>query len=301
MITLLKTRILFLVLILLCLSLWGNSQVVTGHYGPGLFGLRSAHGYPMGWSYVNVTHFYYAGEMKNNEGKISTLARPLHAIANINGVAFGKSLEDVGLNYNAVFVAPLTNLAPNPETLELDPNNIGLADIYLIPLMLSKNFSRLALNTRYGVWLPTGSYTAGNKSNKGKGFWSHNFGLGLTAYLSKDKSWHASLMNSFEVNSKQEGTNITAPPSYVGEWGIGKTFNSVFNMGIIGYTNRQIGKQKGGELPANLKYYRVNAVGMEFNYRTENKWVFMTRWYLEYLAKNRPEGTAIRFIVLKNF
>ena len=40
---------------------------------------------------------------------------------------------------------------------------------------------------------------------------------------------------------------------------------------------------------------------MEVNYRTQSKWVFITRWYVEYLGVNRPEGTVIRFIFLKNF
>jgi hypothetical protein len=277
------------------------SQVLTGHYGPGLFGLRSAHGFPMGWSYVNVTHIYYAGEMKDNDGKISTLAKPVNVIANISGAIWGKRIDKINANYNAAVILPFTNLAPNPETLELDPEGIGLGDIKVIPLMLSWNLNRIAINARYAFWAPTGSFKAGSKSNKGKGFWSHNIGLGLTAYFDKQKTWHLSWMNTFELNTKQKDTDIKPASTWVTEWGIGKTFEESFNMGFIGYTTLQIGKQSGGNIPSGSNNYRVNAVGMEFNYRTKTKWVFITRWYLEYLGINRPEGTVIRFIFLKNF
>ena len=278
-----------------------KSQVVSGHYGPGLFGVRSAHGFPTGFSYLNTTHLYYAGEYKDNDGKISTLAEPINVIANISGGTWGTRLEKLNANYSVALILPITNLAPNPETLELDPDGVGLGDINIIPLMLTWNLNRVSFNTRYAIWIPTGSFESESKSNKGKGFWSHNVGLGLTVYLDKAKTWNVNWMNTIEFNGKQKETNITPPSIWVSEWGIGKTFEESFNIGLIGYSNRQISDQKGGDVPENWNNYKVSAIGMEFNYRTKSKWVFTTRWYLESLGVNRPEGTAIRFILMKNF
>ena len=81
---------------------------------------------------------------------------------------------------------------------------------------------------------------------------------------------------------------------------IPKLVEEVFNIGVIGHNVAQVTNQKGGETPVLLKH-RLNGLGLEMGYRTKNKWIFTTRWYLEYLAKNRPEGTAIRFVLLKNF
>lgn len=287
-------------LILIVVQSQLKAQVTTGHYGPGLFGLRSAHGFPMGWSFVNVSHFYYAGEFKDNDGNVSTLSEPVNVIANISGGLWGKKLESINANYNAGLIIPLANLAPNIETLELDPERIGLGDIFIIPAMLTWNFGRITLNTRYTLWLPSGSYSEGSKSNRGKGFWSHNIGLGTTVYLDKASTWHVSAMNTYELNSRQKETNIKPGDVYTLEWGIGKTIEQVFNIGLIGHNVFQLTKQKGGDNATSFKH-QLNGVGMEFNYRTQNKWVFITRWYLEYLAKNRPEGTMIRFIFLKNF
>ncbi len=288
------------IIIVLAFS-YAQSQVVIGHYGAGTFGLRSGLGSTMGWSYLNVTHLYYAGEIKDNNGNISTLAKPINVIANISGVSWGRKLEKFKTNYNSSIILPLTNLAPNPETLELDPEKIGLGDIMASPLSLTWNFNRVSFNTRYAIWIPTGSFDSESKNNKGKGFWSHNIGLGSTVYLDKAKTWNISWMNTFEFNSKQKTTNITPPSTWVSEWGIGKTFDNAFNIGVIGYNTRQISDQKGGDIPKNGNNYRINAIGMEFNYRTKRKSVFITRWYLEYLGINRPEGTVIRFIFLKNF
>lgn len=293
------------IILILCISLFlfptsASAQLVTGHYGAGLFGLRSAGGFPTGWSYVNVTHFYYAGEYKDNDGKISTLSKPVNVVANISAGVWGKNLDGINAKFNAAVVIPITNLALNPENLDLDPERIGIGDIYVIPVMLTWNFDKVLLNTRYGIWLPVGSYEAGSSSNRGKGFWSHNLGLGITYLFDNTKTWHISAMSSFEFNSKQKDTDITPGSALVIEWGIGKTFNKSFNMGIIGYNTRQVSKQKGTTTQT-LNNYAVNAMGMEFSYRTDDKWAFITRWYLEYLATNRPEGTTIRFIFLKNF
>jgi hypothetical protein len=249
---------------------------------------------------VNVTHFYYAGEYKDNDGKISTLSKPVNVIANISAGIWGTNFKSINAKFNAAVVLPVTNLALNPETLDLDPERIGLGDVYIIPAMLSWNFNKILLNTRYEIWLPVGSFEEGSKSNRGKGFWSHNLGLGITFLFDNTKTWHLSAMGTFEFNSKQKDTDITPGSAVVVEWGIGKTFNSAFNMGIIGYSTWQVSKQNGNTAQT-LNNYAVNAMGMEFSYRTDDKWAFITRWYLEYLAINRPEGIAIRFILLKNF
>lgn len=293
-------RVLLVLTFLLFLGSNVSAQLVTGHYGPGLFGLRSAGGFPTGWSYVNVTHFYYAGEYKDNDGKISTLSKPVNVIANISTGIWGTNIEKINAKYNAAVVLPVTNLALNPENLDLDPEKVGIGDVYVIPAMLTWNFDRVLLNTRYGIWLPVGSYKAGSKNNHGKGFWSHNLGLGATFLIDNKKTWHISAMGTFEFNSKLRDTEITPGSALVVEWGIGKTFNNSFNMGIVGYNTRQVSKQKG-VTEQTLNNYSVNGLGMEFSYRTQDKWAFITRWYLEYLAANRPEGSVIRFIMLKNF
>ena len=83
-----KTYYLIFVFLILGIS-QVKSQIVSGHYGPGLFGVKSAHGFPTGFSYLNVTHLYYAGEYKDNAGKISTLEKPINVIANITGGVWG--------------------------------------------------------------------------------------------------------------------------------------------------------------------------------------------------------------------
>ena len=51
-------------------------------------------------------------------------------------------------------------------------------------------------------------------------------------------------MNTFEINGEQKSTNITAPSTWVSEWGVGKTFEEAFNLGFIGYNTRQFSDQK---------------------------------------------------------
>lgn len=279
-----------------------GGQTLTGHYTPGLFGLRSGHSFPTGFSYLNVTHMYYAGEIKDNDGKISTLAKPVNVVANVNGVLWGRRLEGLNANFNAGVAIPLTNLALNPETLDLDPERIGIGDIFLIPALLSWDFGRVVARVQYGLFLPTGSFSAGSKSNRGKGFWTHAPSAAVTGYLDADKQWHVSAHGLYEMHTTQQETDIKPGQDLVIEWGVGRTWDGAFNMGLIGYnlfqTSDQVNTDGSG---TGLNKYRINGIGAEFGYRTKSRWAFITRWYLEYDAINRPEGTIIRFVVLKNF
>ncbi len=279
-----------------------SGQALTGHYSPGLFGLRSGHAFPTGFSYLNITHVYYAGELKDNDGKVSTLAKPVNVVANINGVVWGRRIEALKANYNAGVAIPLSNLALNPETLDLDPERVGIGDIIAIPLLLSWNFGRIVTRMQYTVFLPTGSFAAGSVNNRGKGFWTHTLSSAVTGYLDANKAWHASAHAAYEIHTKQQETAIKPGQDVVVEWGVGRTWDGAFNMGLIGYnvfqTTDQVNADGSG---TGLKKYRVNGIGAEFGYRTPSRWAFVTRWYLEYDALNRPEGTVIRFVVLKNF
>ena len=279
-----------------------DGQTLTGHYSPGLFGLRSAHSFPMGFSYLNVTNIYYAGEVKDNDGQISTLAKPVSVVANINGVLWGRRVDALKANFNAGVAVPIANLALNPETLDLDPERVGISDIFLIPALLSWDFGRVVTRVHYGLFLPTGSFAVGSVSNRGKGFWTHALASAVTAYLDPDKAWHASVHGTYEIHTKQKESDIKPGQNIVIEWGVGRTWNNAFNMGLIGHnvfqTTDQVNADGSG---TGLKKYRVNGIGAEFGYRTASRWAFITRWYLEYAARNRPEGTTIRFVVLKNF
>lgn len=279
-----------------------DGQTLTGHYSPGLFGLRSGHSFPTGFSFLNVTHVYYAGEIKDNDGKISTLAKPVNVVANINGVVWGRRFEELKANFNAAVAIPVTNLALNPETLDLDPERVGIGDIYVIPVLLSWDFGRIVTRVQYGLFLPTGSFSAGSMSNRGKGFWTHTLSSAVTAYLDADRAWHASAHGAYEIHTTQEDTDIKPGQDLVIEWGVGRTWDGVFNMGLIGYNVFQTTNQRNADGGSTgLRKYRVNGIGAEFGYRTQSRWAFVTRWYVEFDARNRPEGSVVRFVLLKNF
>jgi len=286
----------------LALATGAEGQTLTGHYGPGLFGLRSGYGFPMGFTYLNITQVYYAAEMKDNDGQVSTLAKPVNVVANVSALTWGRRIEGLKANFNAGVAVPLANLALNPETLELDPERVGIGDIFVIPALFSWDFGRIVTRLQYNLFLPTGSFTAGSASNRGKGFWTHGPSAGVTGYLDSGRAWHASVSGAYEIHTTQQETDIKPGQDLVIEWGVGRTWDSAFNMGLVGYntfqTTDQVNADGGG---TGLRKYRVNGIGAEFGYRTESRWSFVTRWYLEYDARNRTEGTLIRFVVAKNF
>lgn len=53
----------------------------------------------------------------------------------------------------------------------------------------------------YGLFIPTGKFTAGASNNHGLGMWSHELSAGTTVYLDKKKQWHAATNAYYNIQS----------------------------------------------------------------------------------------------------
>ena len=172
----------------------------------------------------------------------------------------------LGGNYAATAVLPLLNVAINtPQSTS--GTGVGFSDIYVQPLQLGWHKERYDVLAGYGLYMPTGRFTAGASNNHGLGMWSHELSAGTTVYLDEKKQWHAATNAYYNIQSHIRGTNRKAGNVLSLEGGVGRTFCSgLCNVGIDYYTQWKVTDDKFPNVPAGfIGKHRYYGLGPEIN------------------------------------
>ena len=115
-------------------------------------------------------------------------------------------------------------------------NVFGLGDIQLEPVLLSWHEQQFDVAAGYALWAPTGDFNASHGAltaltSPGNGYWTHMFTLGGVYYPDDAKSWALSLLNRYEINTRQDQTGITPGEMYTLEWGLSKSVAKGVDVG----------------------------------------------------------------------
>lgn len=280
---------------LLCSS--GVHAQETGHYVPGLTGLKSASVPAPGFYYANLTLSYTFDRINDPDGKPTTLDADINVLGNVNSLIWILEPTILGARYGLQANIPITNRAylPGDEALN-QVGKTGVADIYIQPLNLGWSSTRNHFNVRYGFFAPTGRFQSGGLSNTGKGFWTHMFTVGDTIFLGPERTWHASAMFRYETHTKKEGVDLTAGDDIVLDWGVGKTLGT-FDVGVVGANTWQVTREKGMDSVSTK--YSAHALGGAVQYAIPR-----ARLSLRFLAnfdvrtRNRAEGILLAFMLV---
>jgi hypothetical protein len=170
----------------------------------------------------------------------------------------------LGANYGVMAAMPFANAALEAPGLGLDAElSTGPADLYIVPFQLGWHKPRADVTTAFGLFLPTGRYTAGGSDNVGKGMWSYEFSAGTTVYLDEKKTLSVATSGFWELHSKKEDTgnisvgNILLTGVRVGqlltlEGGVGKSFlEGAASVGMAYYAQWKVTDDDFG-FPVNL-------------------------------------------------
>jgi hypothetical protein len=113
----------------------------------------------------------------------------------------------------------------------------------LLPhLMLAWHLEPADFVAAYGFWAPTGDFSRADPADPGKGFWSHMLTLRPTWYPTQNKAWAVSLLNWYEIHTRNDDIKITSGHSYTLEWSVGNALssNSQFESNFLFINNTLI-------------------------------------------------------------
>ncbi len=269
------------------------------HYPAGVEGIKAATLPPPGLYFRDYNYFYYSVEPN-----IFPLDKVL-AYVNAPRLIWLTGQKILGADYGMDLIVPfgyekIDYSIPNAftQTRRFSDDEFGLGDIQFEPVLLSWHLKQFDFAGGYAFWAPSGDFNATDVANIGKGFWTHMLTAGATWYPDEAKTWALSVLNRYEINQEQEDTDITYGQTLTMEWGISKTIEKVFDVGLAGYWQQQTTENDGG--PSGLSH--VVALGPEVSAAIPKFGLIASLRYLrEFAAVDRPEGNTVTLTVTKRF
>ena len=286
--------------------------VISGHYLPGVMGIRDIAIPEPGVYYMQYNLYYQVDKLKNKHGNsVDTVTVnlskrraiktdvdfSLHAFATAPVLAWIPEKKILGANFGFAILdyAAQVSFDFDEKTkrgygIHEHNSTVGLGDPYIRPIWLGWHFPRFDVTANYGVWLPFGRYKNGSVDNIGRGFTTHMIQMGGAYYLTENKASALTLFGTYEINGKLGGADITPGQRLSIEWGFSQFLSPVFAVGVTGYSNWEVTRDHGME--ASPLRDRVHGIGGEINYLIPklNNLFISVRHLQEYEARSRTLG-----------
>lgn len=295
-------RILFTLLLGCCLLSAPAAEGAVSHakhYTNGLGGMKGGSMPGPGFYWRQYHVFYNADRQTTNSGKKAAGDFDGSIYGFVNRAIYITETKILGADWIVDAIVPITNtdleLKVNGNKV-VDSNKFGLGDIMVEPLLLAWHGKQWDAIFGVSAYLPTGEFKKSRAANPGKGFTTLMSTFGGTLFFDEEKKWHASAVGRYEIHTKQEQTRVTHGNDFHIDWGVGRNFGGVFDLGLAGYTNWQVTKDSG----SNSNDNKVNsyAVGPEVAFMIPSwKLSVSLRSLWEFGNRNAPEGnlTALTF------
>lgn len=275
----------------------------TGHYPPGIEGLKGPTLPPPGLYFRDYNLFYYASRLNNNQGNNVT-PPGFRAItyANVPRIVWITDTKFLGGYLGVDALVPLMYQSLKIPAAGFDQSTFGVGDLFGEGT-LSWHLKQADLSAGAGVWAPTGD-SPGSRytptTSAGLGYWAGMLTAGATWYFDPEKTWAVSALNRYEFNAEQRHTDITPGQVLTLEWGVSKTLCKIFDAGAVGYYQQKM----TGDCGNGAVYYRdrVAAVGPEINVAIPKQMMFVSFRYLyEFMSEDRAQGHTFTLTLTKRF
>lgn len=279
------------------LTLFAAAASFTGHSVPVGRGSLGGTLPPPGFYLRDYNVFYVADRVNLPSGQRAPVDFQMSVYANVLrglwvsdvDLAGGKFFMDV----SAVAQTATTTIRGRRRT------DSGIGDAYVQPLGVGWHGKRWDAGTSYTVWIPTGKSEPGT-NKAGKGFWGHMLSAGVTVYLDENKSWATSVLNRYELNQRDRDTRITPGDQLFVEWGLSKKLRPTVDVGCVGCYQAQTTRDAGigARRPMDSEFF----AGPELVVGWPSLRMFSTLRYIEsFMAKDRPQGRALMWMVSRRF
>jgi hypothetical protein len=244
---------------------------VRGVYPTGMSATNAGVMPDAGLTYANLFIFNARDESKGADGEV--VATGTNAVMiDLNTFVWVSRRKLLG---GARFSAAATLLVSNNSLASDTAGQLsaggGFADFYFQPFILGWSTDRVAIRTAYGVLAPTGRFNADASDNVGSGYWTHAPSIGVTLFLTNDKTTTLSAFYMHEFHTVQEGTGIHPGQTADIDYSITRTVRindeAQLQLGVIGYGQWQTTDKTGPMITATQgsAHYQVNALGFASN------------------------------------
>jgi hypothetical protein len=244
---------------------------VRGVYPTGMSATNAGVTPASGLTYPNLFIFNARDESKGPDGEVLATGTNAVMIDLNTFVWVSRGTLPGGATFSAAATLLVSNNSLASDTAGQLSAGGGFADFYFQPFILGWTTDRVAIRTAYGVLAPTGRFNAGASDNVGSGYWTHAPSIGVTLFLTRDKTTTLSAFYMYEFHTVQEGTGVHPGQTADIDYSIARTVRvndeAQLQLGVIGYGQWQTTDKTGPTIsPAQgSAHYHVNALGFASN------------------------------------
>lgn len=282
----------------------GNAQLKGGHI-LGAMGLQAGTQAPENTLSVYVPGYLYDARSLHNADGDESIAKPdITMFITGAGASYVSDFKILGANYGATILLAFASNTIQGNTID-SKNSLAFTDMFLQPVQLGWHNKRADFVFSYSLYLPTGKFTAGASDNAGLGMFMNEFSGGTTVFFNDKKTFHFSVLASYEINGKKKDTDIKTGDIVSIEGGLGKTFymlnadktapKSILNAGLIYYLQYKVSNDKipFGNVVLEPDKDQIAGAGAEVNYfHIGSKTSAGLRWISEFGAESRFQGNT---------
>lgn len=270
---------------------------VTGHYVPGVEGVKGSSVPPAGTYYRGYGVHYDIDQLNDNNGDALPGSNTGSVTALANRFIHITDKQFLNADYGFETIIPVQHTSLDFELIGIDSSETEVGDIFIGPVVLGWHGQQWDVVFASGVWFDTGSTS--EPASAGKGYKSTMITLGGTYHMDAAKTWSFSALSRYEINFDDDN-GVDRGDSFLVEWGLGKRLSNGVELGLIGYDGWQLEENTGGDaLPGKVEKH---ALGLEVGYFWPSLGFGMTGAYLnEYRVDNATEGDLFRIGLTKVF
>jgi len=278
------------------------SPSFTGHYVPGVEGVKGASLPPPGFYVRDYNAFYWANQLNGNGGTEVPLDFNAFVYANLLRPVWITEWSVLGGSFGMDMIVPIqyTDLSVKAGGASLyDAAVFGIGDLYFEPATLSWHGKQWDAAFGYSFFAPTADSEPGT-AKPGKGFWTHMITAGGTLYFDEAKTWSLSLLNRYEFNMEEKDTGITPGQVWTLEWGLAKGVSKLVEIGASGYCQLQTTTDSGSNASSDLD--QTVALGPEVTAAWPKTGILFSLRYLhEFEVYDRPQGDIVTLTLTRRF
>ncbi len=180
--------------------------------------------------------------------------------------------------------------------IEIEDSDSGIGDPSFFPLWLDWKGQHYDTRLIYGFYAPVGEYDSNKFINMGHGFWSHEILLGAAYYPQKERATAIVGNLTYEINQRQEETDVTPGQNVALEYGISQYLTPRLEACASGYSMFQVTDDSGGNaLNIGAKSY-VHAMGGQLScWIIKDRFCVAGKYLYEYAARERNKGQIATF------
>ena len=275
--------------VLITLGFWSilPGAAFCESYPNGAEGIKAATLPHPGFYHKMYNAYLTSNQMVDDKGDEAPVDFEAKIFANVHRFLWVSNIEVLEGNYAADIVIPLSYKNIQLGVMDYDESRWSLGDIFVEPFAVTWHGLSYDAGTSIGFFMPTGNYE--DPVDSGEGMWTTMFTLGGTYYFDAAKLLSASVLSRHEIHSKKRQIDITPGDDFHFEWGVGKTVDRIWDIGIAGYCQWQVKRDRSSG--ASKGKDRAYGIGPEVSlFFQPSKIKFSLRYEYDFLVKGRTSG-----------